>query len=261
MKKIIYLIAVSIGLLTACKREEFVENTVYEKIAPADPKYSYFKVLNATAGSPIVNYYLDGVKSSGLYTTTGVESGYAYNGLFPDLGYAVATPGTRSLGARLTSVALPATDRGLEVFTAPFNLASGKYYTIFTTGIYNTTSKKIESSLILEDIRPSLDTSKIFIRFVNMYNGSPNLDLTQVVSNTSQKLATNVAFGKASDWAAIASPSLSSVYSITNNSGGTVVASSLATTLTKGRSYTIYIRGVFGNATDPGTVSSYTTFY
>lgn len=263
MKRLIYLIAVSIGLLTSCTKEELVENTVYEKVAPGDPKYSYFKVLNVTAGSPVVNYYLDGTKSSALYSTTGVESGYAYNGIFPDLGYATATPGTRNLAARLTSAATPVADRGLEVFNAPFNFAAGKYYTVLLAGIYNTTSKKIESSLVLEDSRPALDTSKIYVRFANLYNGGPNLTISQAYKGVSQTLGTNVAFGKASDWVSINSPGQPNVYTITNSATGAVVFPGVAAgvTLTKGRAYTLYLRGVQGNTTYPATFTFYTTFY
>lgn len=262
MKRIIYLIVVSIGLLTSCKKQELVETTVYEKIQPGDPKYSFFKVLNLSAGSPAVNYFLDGTKSSGLYSTTGVEGGYAFNGLFPSIGYAVTTPGTHTLSAKLTSAATPVADRGLEVFTSPYNMAAGKYYTVVTGGIYNTTSKKIESSLLIEDTRPALDTAKIFIRFANLYTGSPNVDLIQTFGGVSTKVATNIAFGKTSDFAVMPNPGKANVYSITNSVTGAVVANfPTAITLTKGTAITLYLRGVVGNATFPPSFTFYTTFY
>jgi len=263
MKRIIYLIAVSIGLLTSCKKQELVETTVYEKIQPADPKYAFFKVLNLAGGTPLINYYLDGSKASGLYSTTGLETGYGYNGIFPDLGYAVTSPGAHTLAARLTSAAIPIADRGLEVYTTPVNFAAGKYYSVATTGIYNTTTKKIESSLIVEDIRPALDTTKIYIRFANLYSGSPNLDLTQSFAGVSQKVATNVAFGKASDFIAIPNPGKLNLYSITNSatSGAILTQTSGGFALAKGRAYTLYLRGVFGSTTYLPTFTFYTTFY
>lgn len=240
-----------------------MENTVYEKLQPADPKYSYFKVLNLSAGSPAVNYFLEGTKASGLYSTTGVESGYGYNGLFPDLGYAVTTPGTHTLSARLTSAALPVADRGLEVFTGSFDLPAGKYFTIVPGGLYNTTTKKIESSLVLEDVRPALDTTKIYVRFANLYSGSPNLDVTQTLAGVSQKIASNIGFGKASEFVVISNPGKANLYNLTNSSTGAVVLTTATTgiTLIKGRAYTLYIRGVLGNATYPPLFTFFTTFY
>ncbi|TDO20045.1 DUF4397 domain-containing protein [Pedobacter duraquae] len=262
MKRIIYLIVVSIGLLTSCKKQELVETTVYEKIQPADPKYSFFKVVNLSAGSPAVNYFLDGTKSSGLYSTTGVEGGVVFNGLFPSTGYAVTTPGNHTLSAKLTTAAVPVADRGLEVFTSPYNMAPGKYYTIVTGGVYNTTSKKIESSLVFEDTKIALDTSKIFIRFANLYTGSPNVDLIQTFGGVSTKIATNVAFGKTSDFASMPNPGKANVYSITNSATGAVVASfTTAITLVKGTAVTLYLRGVAGNATYPPAFTFWTTFY
>jgi len=262
MKRIIYLIAVSIGLLTSCKKQELVETTVYEKIQPGDTKYSFFKVLNLAAGTPLVNYYLDGAKASGLYSTTGVETGYGYNGVFPDLGYAVTSPGTHNLAVKLTSAAIPVTDRGLEIYSGPFDFAAGKYFSVVPLGLYNTTTKKITSAVVLEDIRPALDTTKIYIRFANLYSGGPNVDLTQTLAGVSQKVAVNVPFGKASEFIAIPNPGKANLYTITNSATNAVIVTQTAGfTLPKGRAYTLYLRGVQGNTSYLPGFTFYTTFY
>ncbi|WP_316770723.1 DUF4397 domain-containing protein [Pedobacter frigiditerrae] len=263
MKKILYFIAVCTVLLAACKKNGMtVENTEYEKVAPGNPKYSYLKFLNLTPGSPVANFYLDGVKFSSALSSSGVENaGYGYNGLYPDLGYAVTTPGSHKVTANIIPSAT--VDKNLEVLNTTITPAAGKYYTIFTTGQYSATNKSIGPLLVLEDIKPALDTSKIFVRFVNLYNGSPNLDIVRI--STGVKLANNVAYGTGSSFTEIPNPGNGvapiNVFRVDNASNGTVLIPSFSITATKGRAYTLYFRGVLGNTTFPLTASFYTTFY
>jgi hypothetical protein len=264
MKKILYFIAVSIGLFSACKKGDLVENTAYEKISPGDPKYSYLKILNLSPASPALTFYMDGAKFSSALSTLGTENaGYAYNGLFPDLGYAVTTPGSRNLTGKILSTA--AADANLEVFNTTITPEAGKYYTIYTTGQYNTTTKKIPSSLMVEDNRPGLDTSKIYVRMVNLATGSPNLDLVKDVA-TGTKIISNVAYGTATTWTEIPSlgPGASPSIKVFINPTGTttpLLAAGSTFALTKGRAYTIYVRGILGNVTYPFAATFYTTFY
>ena len=264
MKKILYLIAVGTVLLAACTKGDLVENTVYERLQPGDPKYAYIKILNLTPGSPAVNFYMDGTKFSSGYSTLGVENaGYAYNGLFPDLGYAVTSPGEHTLTGKIIPSATA--DPNLGVFDQQIAPAAGKYYTIFTTGMYTLPDKKIPSSFMLEDTKPTLDTSKVFLRLVNMYNGSPNVDLVKDAA-TGSKIISNVGYSQASDWAEIPNIGPGAAVSVklyVNNAatGATLVTAGFTGTVTKGRAYTLYLRGVLGNTTYPLSIGSYTTFY
>lgn len=264
MKKILYLIAVCIGLFAACKKGTLVENTAYEKLMPGDPKYSYLKILNLTPGSPALNFYMDGPKFSSAYSTLGVENaGYAYNIVFPDLGYAVTAPGTHTLTGRVIPTA--AADPNLEVFNTQISPEAGKYYTVFTTGVYTTTSKKIPSSIMLEDVRPALDTSKVFVRLINMLNNGPSIDLVKDLA-TGTKIVTNVGYGRASDWVEIPNPgpgtAISFKFFFNDTVTGTPLNSAAVTsTLSKGRAYSLYVRGIIGNTTYPPALTFYTTFY
>lgn len=263
MKKILYFIAVCTVLLAACKKNEgTVENTEYEKIAPGDPKYAYLKFLNLTPGSPVANFYLDGLKFSAALSSVGVEStGYTYNGLYPDLGYAVTSPGSHKVTANIIPTAI--VDNGLEVLSTTITPGAGKYYTIFTTGQYSATNKSIGPLLVLEDVKPALDTTKIFIRLVNLYNGSPNLDLVKIATST--KVASNVAYGTASAFVEIPVPgngvAPSNAFALNNTATGLPLITSVSLTFSKGRAYTVYLRGVLGNATYPLGLTTYTTFY
>ncbi|MDQ1141000.1 DUF4397 domain-containing protein [Pedobacter agri] len=264
MKKLLYILAASIGLLSSCSKEsdyENVENTEYEKLAPADPKYSYLKVLNLTPGSPVANYYIDGTKFSAALASSGIEnSGYTYNGLFPDFGYAVTTPGSHKFTAKIIPTATA--DANLEILSTTINPEAGKYYTIYTTGLYSATNKALGAPFVLEDVKPALDTSKIFIRLVNLATGLPNIDIVRGSLVTDPKVITNIGYGKASDWVSLsnlgpgASPLVPLLY--VNTATGTALSNAGTITLSKGRAYTLYIRGIFGTT---GTTAVTTTFY
>lgn len=263
MKKLLYSILAGVILFTACKKGTLVETTVYEKVAPGDPKYSYFKILNVTPGSPVVNFYMDGAKFSSALSSSGIETaGYTYNGIYPDLGYATTTPGSRVLSATIIPTSL--LDPSLEVFKQTITPAAGKYYTVFTTGTYST-AKTLPSYVMVEDVKPALDTTKIYVKLANFYNGSANLDLVKDLA-TGTKIISNVAYGEVSAWAeipALVGGSANTVKLFLNGVGTVVplVAAGTTFTLSKGRAYTLYTRGVVGSTLTPIGFNSFTTFY
>lgn len=264
MKKILYFIAAGALLFSACKKGTLVENTVYEKLAPADTKYAYVKILNLTPSSPVLTYFMDGTKFSAGLSSSGKETaGYAYNGLYPDLGYASVTPGAHALAGKI--VAGASVDGGLEVLTSSVTLEGGKYYTVFTTGTYSTVDKKIASSVVFQDVSPTLDTSKIYVRLAHFYNGTGNLDMVKDAA-TGTKIVSSVAYGTVSDWMEIPNPGQGTAPSnklYINKAGTTtpLIAAGTTVGLTKGRAYTIYLRGITGSSSFPLSATYYTTFY
>lgn len=257
MKRILYILAAIGFIFTSCDKSELVETTPYTKVIDGDPNYSYVKFLNITPGSPSVNFYVNDVKISGVYSSASTETGYGYAGLFPDVGYVALKPGNNTLKANIVSSA--ATDKNLNVFSSTVNMEAGKYFSIFTTGVYNATDKKIESSLVVQDVKPALDTGKIFVRVVNLYSGGPKLDLIQAGSG--EKIISNVAYNTASEFVTIPNPGVANVYNIGNAETNAVLKASLfSLTLTKGRAYTFIIRGISGSTTYPLAGTYYTTF-
>jgi hypothetical protein len=265
MKKLIYMLAACATLFTACEKGTLVETTEYEKIAPGDPKYSYVKILNLTPSSPVVNYYMDGPKFSSGLSSTGIEnSGFGYNGIYPDLGYATTAPGNHQLTAKIIPTAT--LDANLQVLDKAITTAPGKYYTIITGGVYDAT-KKIPSAIAIEDKKPALDTSKIYVRLVNFLNNGTTFDLVKDVAN-GPKLASKVAYGGASEFVEVGgtagvggTSAIVKLFFNDSNTGVPIVATGSSLTLTKGRAYTIYARGIFGSTTFPFTLTFYTTFY
>jgi hypothetical protein len=261
MKKFIYFIAVSTCLVSACKKPDMIQSSPYESLTTGNTKYAYLKIYNLTPASPKVNFYMDGAKFTGALSSTGTESaGYAYNGFTPTLGYAATSPGTHTLTAKI--IASATIDPGLQVFTTSLSLAPGKYYSVFTTGQYAGAVKSIPSSVVFEDARPALDTTKVFFRLINLCTGSPNIDVVNDLP-TGTKLVSNVAYGKGSGWVEIPNPGAGTTPIITlifSNTATSALLLRSALTFTKGRAYTVYLGGVLGDPTYPFTATIATTF-
>ncbi|RYF12448.1 DUF4397 domain-containing protein [Pedobacter agri] len=262
MKKTLYILIAAVTIFTACKKGELVESTPYTKINVGDPAYSFLRFINMTPGSPSVNFYMNDTRISGAYNALTGETGFSYIGIFPvNPGqFLPITPGTSKIDAKIVSSA--ATDKSLNVFNTNINLAGGKYYTLFTTGAYNTTDKKIPASLLLEEVRPALDTTKIFVRMVNLYNGgTANIDMVQ--RTTGQVIVPNVAYNSASGFVEIPLPGQSNVYQFnyTGTTTSVTTGSFSGITLTKGQAYTFIVRGIAGSTTTPFGLSYYASFY
>ncbi|AZI25046.1 DUF4397 domain-containing protein [Pedobacter sp. G11] len=261
MKKTLYILIAIATTFAACKKGELVESTPYTKINVGDPAYSFLRFINVTPGSPSINFYLNDTRISGAYNALTGETGFSYLNIFPLIGgqFLPITPGTNKIDAKIVSSA--ATDKSLNVFNSTITTGGGKYYTMFTTGSYNTADKKITSSLLLEEVKPALDTTKIFVRLVNLYNGgTANIDMVQ--RTTGQIIIPNVAFNSASGFVEIPLPGQANIYQFNNTGTTTQTSPTLITaTLTKGQAYTFVLRGVAGSTTTPFGINFYASFY
>lgn len=258
MKKLIYLFTLAAIVFGACEKGSLVENTEYTKIEAGDPSYSFLRFINLTPGSPVINYSLNGERVSGGSSTSGKQAGFIYLGVFPGTGgtYLPAKVGANTISANIVTSA--AADPGVEVHKNSITTEGGKYYTYFTTGTYSTADKKIASSFLWEEVKPVLDTTKVFVKLVHLGTGAPNVDF--VMKTTGQKIITNVANGAGSNYAEIPLPGTSSVYLINNSETGATIITLPTTTLIKGRAYTYLLRGVAGSTDTPIGVSSYVSF-
>lgn len=263
MKRIFYTMLVFAIGITACEKPEIVSDSAYESIKPGDPAYSFVKIINASPRSPLVNFYFDSQKFTAGLSSSGAEtSGLAYGGAYPSSGYAVASPKTYTLSGRIAGAAT--VDPGLEVLNQSFTAGGGKYYTIFTDGAYDLSTKKISAIKILEDKIPALDTSKVLIRFVNMLTGGPGIDLVKDRLDGA-KLAVNVQYSQSTDWIELPDPGPGTAPSFNfffyNAATGQPINNvAIAVTLSKGRAYTLFVRGVAGDTAFPLTLAGFVSF-
>jgi len=259
MKRLIYLFTLAAIVFGACEKGTLVENTEYTIIKAGDPSYSFLRFINFTTGSPEINFSLNGERVSGGASTSGKQVGYLYLGVFPGTGgtYIPAKVGANTIAANIVSSAT--VDPGVEVYNNSINTEGGKYYSYFTTGTYNSTNKKIGSSFVLEEVKPVLDTTKVFVKLVHLGTGAPNVDF--VLQSTGKKIISNVANGAGSNFTEVPLPGQNAVYLVSNAETGATIVQLAATALTKGRAYTFILRGVAGSTATPLGVSYYTSFY
>jgi hypothetical protein len=198
--KAILMLLVAAGL-SAC------EQNAVQQIAGPQEGGSAVKFFNFAAGSPVVNFYINDAKVTGISTTlcfpitdanreqctttgntstSGVAYGGAGNG--GNAWYSDVKPGQLNLQARIAA----ATDRDLKIADVPANVAQGRLYSYYLSGIYNATTKTADS-FVLEDVIPALDYSTAYVRFVNA-SAAPE-PLTLVLTNRTTAEVITVASG------------------------------------------------------------------
>jgi len=161
------------------------------------------KFFNFGVGAPVVNFYANDKKISAALSATGAESGtagVAYAAVFPSINsYAVLEPGSYNFKAQRPSTATA--DPNLVVSNLNATVEQGKNYSLYLSGIYNTTAKTVES-FIIEDVLPPVDTSAGYVRFVHaISNANPlNLVLKNSITGIETIVATNIAYKSASNF-------------------------------------------------------------
>lgn len=167
------------------------------------------KYFNFGVNAPSVNFYANETKVTGITSTTGSESttGTASGGVYPQSGYTVLPGATYSLKAQIPATA--ATDHDLAIVTINQNLENGKRYTLYTSGIYNTTGKSTDG-FVIEDKLPAYNNTVAYIRLANTISNAPN-NLSLYMKSTSatppvtdpRLLVNNVAYKTASEFIAV----------------------------------------------------------
>lgn len=242
MKKyVLSFVALALILVTgACQKDINLEST---SLLPVDMTQSFVKFINASPGSPAINFYLDNTKATGGYTALGKEVGIPYAALYPSLDYAQVKAGGRKISIK--AAAASPTDPGLTTFEGNVSLAAGKYYSVFIVDQYDAVNKK-QNLLVIEDKNPTVDTAKTFVRFINLQVGSGKTD---VFLNAGDKVFSGVDYKNASEFVSIPNPGKENTYILKKTGTGVVIPLILKLTLSKGRSYTVCMRGIAGITT------------
>ena len=196
--KYINLLFVLLALaFSSCEKSAF-------QVIDAPPTGPNFRVYNFAVNGPQVNIYVNDVKVSAIGSTTGKESasGIAAYGIFPGTNSYVniKTPGNVIIKAKtpVNATANP----GVETTSATSNFEDGKFYSFFTTGIYNTTART-STSFVLEDKIPPIDINFAYMRLVNTVPNAPNgfdLKITNKVTLEVLTISNAIPFQTASDF-------------------------------------------------------------
>ncbi len=235
MKRLKYIIVLfCITALYSCEKNAVQDIT-------GEPPQAQVKFFNFGVNAPGVNFYANDTKMTAISSTTGNESvsGVAYGGVGAGGFYSGITPGQYTFKGKIAAT----TDKDLAISTIAGTIAAGKYYSLYQSGIYNTTAKTIDG-FILEDLIPAaLDTGKAYVRFVNAISNANPMTLYARNTNTTAEVAIGAAVAYKAGSAFVAVPN--GVYDLnTRYTGSTAnVISRAAVSFSRGRIYTIGARG------------------
>jgi len=211
---------------------------------------SFVKFYNFAVGAPAVNFYANDAKitaisstsctppstppnpacvSTGLESTNGTAYGAAGNGGL----YSTIAPAQYSFAAKIAA----ATDNGVSIAKLSSTLADGKYYSVYTSGIYDPNAKSSDAFIVEDDFPPAIDFTQTFVRFVNAVSNSQPMTLYA----NATAIGGNVAYKSGGAFMALPA----GVYDLAARPAGasTNVVTRAAVSFVAGRVYTVTVRG------------------
>lgn len=163
------------AIVAACDKNS-VQTLPFEPLLSARIKFFNFGV-----NAPSVNFYAGETKMTAIVSTTGAEAttGVSYGAVGNGGAYSQIAPGSYSLTGRITAT----TDNGLPIDTLQATIADGKYYSLYLSGFYNTTTKNVDAFIIEDPVTAPPDYNTALVRFVNTMSNAPH-PLTVYARNT-----------------------------------------------------------------------------
>jgi hypothetical protein len=239
----------SVALLASCD---------YEKNAVQDiagvPPASQVRFFNFSVGAPSVNFYANDTKMTATLTavcsgatvsdtckSTGSESttGVVYGGVGGGGLYSGIEPGQYALTGRIAAT----TDKDLAISSVSANIESGKNYSLYLSGFYNTTTKTSDAFLVEDPLPAQIDWTAADVRFVHaISNANPmTLYARQVESGIEYAIGGEVAYKGATGFTKLPNGS----YTLRTSYAGasTNAMSRTAVSFSAGHVYTITARG------------------
>jgi hypothetical protein len=211
---------------------------------------AFVKFYNFAVNAPSVNFYANDTKvtaisstsctppatppdpactSTGIESTTGTAYGSVGNGGF----YSTLVPAQYAFAAKISA----ATNNGAAIATLSTTLADGKYYSLYTSGIYDPNTKTTDAFVVADDFPSDIDFTQTYVRFVNaMSNSQP---MTLYANATA--IGGNVAYKGAGTFVAVPA----GVYDLgaRTSASTTPVVTRLAVSFVAGHVYTVTVRG------------------
>ena len=194
--------------MAACEK-----NAAQEIAAPISGAFVRFH--NYGVNTPGVNFYANDQKVTAVSTatctppndpkclTSGIEAttGITYGNVASGGNYAQVATGQYTLSSRIAATA----DNGLAVSSVTMPLADNKFYSYFTSGIYNATTKKVDAFVVEDDLPTTFDYTKAYLRLVNASANAPNVSATITLQGTTNAvtIASNLAYKAASPFVTV----------------------------------------------------------
>ena len=240
--------------LTACEK-----NAVQDITGPAPS--AGIRFFNWSVTAPSLHYWADDMKLTSTLSTAclntsnppvtatdtacvteGIQStaGIAFGGVSSGRRYTGIEPGSYTFTGRLTSVA-----PGTIVSSVPGTIEAGKYYSYFTSGVYNTTTRTADGFIVEDPIPVDIDWTVTNVRLVNAVHNAPAVTLyaKNVETGVEYTLGGAVAYKGAGEFVAIPP----GAYDLRARATGATTDSFTRANVAfeRGRHYTIATRGDF----------------
>ena len=199
------------------------------------------KFFNFGVNAPAVNFYANTSKitaitsATGVEAVTGVNSGGVGSGGF----YSAIEPGQYTFTGRISATI----DKDVVISTAASTLASGKAYSYYISGIYNTTAKTAEAFVLEDAFVDTLDYTVAYVRFVNAISNASPMTLYARNPTTGVEVPVGGAVAYKAGGAFTALPG--AVYDLNTRTAGstTNAITRTAVSFVAGKVYTIGARG------------------
>lgn len=226
----------SAAILSACGADAVQSIT-------AAPAGAAVRFLNFGVGSPSVNLYANGTKLTATSSTTGSENptGTAYGAVASGGYYTAITPGQYTFTGRIPSTAT--VDSSLVISTLNASVADGKYYSLYQGGVYNTTTKTVESFIVEDPFPATIDYTVAYVRFVNAISNAQPMQLFAKSTVTGTETAVGGLVAYKSAGAFVALPPASYDLNTRSAGSGTNIITKTAVSFLGGSVYTVSARG------------------
>lgn len=227
------------ALLCAATLSSCDKNAVQDIAGPvpgARIKFFHFGV-----DAPGVNFYADGTKLTAITSATGVESttGTVYGGVGSGGYYTAIEPGPYTFTGKIAATV----DKDTVVASVVQTVENGKSYSFYMSGLYNTTTKKVEAFVVEDPFGATIDYTVAYVRFVHaIYNAA---SLTLYAKNTTTLAEVPVGAAVSYKGAGAFTSLPAGVYDLGARLSGvtTNAVSRTAVSFVAGRVYTIGARG------------------
>lgn len=231
--------------LSSCKKENRLDAAIEDSM----DNRAKIRLYNFAIGSPSANFYSNDQKISAILSSSGAEAlaGTSFGGTYPNNQYALVPTGEREI--RMVTPSTLTTGANLVTASVTHNFLDQRYYSAFTSGIYDAVTKKSDAFVVEDNFPAQFDPINAYIRIVNPGHNTTTITMVLQKSVTVNGIKTIIAeipiggaipYKQASPFVAIP-PGSWELLVTDQGSGKTAVRA--ATSFLKERIYTIALRG------------------
>jgi hypothetical protein len=218
------------------------ENPV--QVITSSPAPTRIKFFNFGVNAPSVNFYVNSAKITAVLPSAAAPNaenttGVSYGGVGAGGFYSGLDPGSYTIAPKIAATV----DKDLAIATLTSTLETGKFYSYFMSGFYNTASKSVEGFIVEDPVPAAFDYSVAYVRFVNAISNSTPMTLYARNTTTTTEVAVggSVAYKAAGTFTSIPV----GIYDLNTRTAGSSANAITRTAVSflAGRTYTIGARG------------------